>query len=126
MNLRVLLLSIAAVIPLNAQVTYERILNAAKEPQNWLTFGGSYNSQRYSLLTQISPENVKDLEFKWAFPVRSLDSFQTTPLVVDGVLYTVQANDVIALDAKTGRMFWIFRHDIAADAKFCCGKISRG
>jgi len=107
-------------------VTFDRLLHASQEPSNWLTFGGNYNSQRYSLLTQITPANAKDLELKWAFPVRSLDSFQTTPLVVDGVLYTMQANDVIALDAKTGRTFWIYRHDIEPDAKYCCGKISRG
>jgi len=111
---------------LQAQVSFDRILNADKEPQNWLTFGGTYQSQRYSLLSQITTANAKELELKWVFPVRSLDAFQTTPLVVDGVLYTMQADDVVALDAVTGRMFWIYRHPIAADAKHCCGNISRG
>jgi alcohol dehydrogenase (cytochrome c) len=109
-----------------AQISFDRILHASQEPQNWLTYHGTLQGQRYSLLNQINTNNAKDLELKWAFPVRSLDSFQTTPLVVDGVLYTMQANDVIALDASTGRMFWIFRYNVAPDAKPCCGKISRG
>jgi alcohol dehydrogenase (cytochrome c) len=126
MKTRVLLLlaSMAGSIP--AQVSFDRILNANKEPQNWLTYGGTYQSQRYSLLSQITPANARDLELKWVFQARSLDAFETTPLVVDGVLYTLQANDVVALDASTGRMFWVYPHPIPPDARYCCGKISRG
>ena len=51
-------------------------------------------SQRYSQLTQITPANVKDLELKWVFQARWLDYNQATPLVVDGVMYTTQGNDV--------------------------------
>ena len=72
----------------------DRILNAQKEPQNWLTYSGSYLSQRYSQLTQITPANAKDLELKWVFQARWLDYNQATPLVVDGVMYTTQGNDV--------------------------------
>src|SRR3984885_6980500 len=87
---------------LSAQVTFDRILNANKEPQNWLTYSGTLLGQRHSLLTQITPENVKNLEQQWVWQARSLEKFEATPLVVDGVLYTVQApNDVVALDAAT-------------------------
>ena len=61
-------LAAAAVLNLDAQqagVTYERLLKAASEPQNWLTYGGTYMSQRYSGLTQITPSNVGNLESKW-------------------------------------------------------------
>src|SRR5947209_1809175 len=109
----------------SAQVSYNRILNSGKEPQNWLTYGGSYSSQRYSTLDQLNRDNVKNLELKWVFQAKSLDPFQTTPLVVDGVLYTVQGNDVVALDSLTGRMFWIYRYT-PADTGACCGHISRG
>jgi len=109
----------------SAQVSYNRILNSGKEPQNWLTYGGSYSSQRYSTLDQVNRDNVKDLELKWVFQAKSLDPFQTTPLVVDGVMYTVQGNDVVAVDALTGRMFWIYRYT-PADTGACCGHISRG
>ncbi len=66
-------------------------------------------SQRYSTLTQITPANVKNLELQWVFQARSLEKFEATPLVVDGIMYTVQApNDVVALDAVTGRVFWTY------------------
>src|SRR6266581_743490 len=88
---------------LSAQVSFDRLLNADKEPHNWLTYSGSVMSQRYSALGQITPQNVKNLELQWVFQARSLEKFEATPLVVDGVMYTVQApNDVVALDAATG------------------------
>ena len=65
-------------------------------------------SQRYSQLTQITTANVRNLELKWVFQARWLDYNQATPLVVDGVVYTTQGNDVLALDATTGKIFWIF------------------
>jgi alcohol dehydrogenase (cytochrome c) len=109
-----------------AQVSPDRILNAQKEPQNWLTYSGTYMSQRYSQLTQVTPANVKSLELKWVFQARWLDYNQATPLVVDGVLYTTQGNDVLALDATTGKIFWIFPYTPSSDARFCCGRITRG
>lgn len=125
MNARLLLLFTALVGTGSAQVSSNRILNANREPQNWLTYGGSYFSQRYSTLDQINRENVKNLELKWAFQAKWLDPFETTPLVVDGVLYTIQGNDVVALDALTGRMFWIYRYT-PGETTACCGRISRG
>ncbi len=89
------------------QVSFDRILASGSEPQNWLTYSGSTMSQRYSTLNQITPDNVKNLELQWQFQARSLEKFEATPLVVDGILYTVQApNNVVALDAVTGRVFW--------------------
>jgi alcohol dehydrogenase (cytochrome c) len=109
-----------------AQVSPDRILNAQKEPQNWLTYSGGYMSQRHSPLTQITTANVKDLELKWVFQARWLDYNQSTPLVVDGVMYTTQGNDVVALDAATGKIFWIFPYAPSADVRLCCGRITRG
>ena len=73
------------------QVSFDRILAAGNEPQNWLTYSGSTMSQRYTTLSQITPQNVKNLELQWMFQARSLEKFEATPLVVDGILYTVQA-----------------------------------
>jgi alcohol dehydrogenase (cytochrome c) len=116
--------------PAYAQVTSDRILHADREPQNWLTYSGTYKSQRYSPLTQITKNNVKDLELQWVFQVRSLsanDKFEATPLVVDGVMYTVSpSNDVVALDAATGRVFWRYNHNAASTARVCCGRVNRG
>src|SRR5205823_5584424 len=95
------------------QVTFDRILHADREPQNWLTYSGSLFSHRHSLLTQITPSNVKNLELQWVFqtrgPAEPVEKFEATPLVVDGVMYTVLApNHVVALDAATGRMLWMY------------------
>jgi alcohol dehydrogenase (cytochrome c) len=82
MHAVVVFLSLAGSLP--AQVTFERILNASKEPQNWLTYSGTYSSQRYSQLNQMTPANAKDLELKWVFQAKWLDPYETTPLVVNG------------------------------------------
>ncbi|HEV8318927.1 MAG TPA: PQQ-binding-like beta-propeller repeat protein, partial [Vicinamibacterales bacterium] len=108
-------------------VSYERLIRAAREPQNWLTYSGSYLSQRYSPLDQINLSNVKNLEQKWAYQGAVVGPWQATPLVVDGVMYVTQRpNDVVALDARTGRVFWIYQHVPAADHKACCGSNNRG
>ena len=108
-------------------VTPERILNAAREPQNWLTYGGGYASDRYTPLKQITPQNVKNLEHQWVLQGQVLGAWQSTPLVVDGIMYlTERPNDVIALDAKTGRVFWVYRYNNSADQRVCCGANNRG
>jgi len=110
-----------------AQVSPERLLRAADEPRNWLTYSGSYSSQRYTQLGEVTPSNVTDLELKWLFQAQSLQSFSATPLVVDGVMYVTQApNDIVALDAKSGRVFWVY-HYAPAPGRVCCrGLVNRG
>lgn len=108
-------------------VPFERILRAAQEPHNWLTYSGSPMSQRYSTLAEINPANVTNLEQQWVFQARSLEKFEATSLVVDGTMYTVQApNDVVALDAATGRVFWIYSYAPSPQARPCCGRVNRG
>ena len=110
-------------------VTFERIAQAEREPQNWLTYSGNLLGHRHSGLTQITPANVKDLELKWLYPQRSAGRFQATPLVVDGVLYTVQApNDVVALDARTGQFLWIYSYTPPPEAGASAGggRMNRG
>jgi alcohol dehydrogenase (cytochrome c) len=112
---------------LDAQVTWERLLNAAAEPQNWLTHSGTVLGQRYSTLSEITRDNVKNLELKWVFQARSFEKFEATPLVVDGVMYTVQPpNDIVALDAATGRVFWTYNYTPSALSRPCCGRVNRG
>src|SRR5205809_8077164 len=127
-NIRhMLFVDLTATGSLYAQVSNDRILRAAQEPQNWLTHHGNYNSQRYSTLSQIAPDNVKNLELQWLFQARSLEKFEATPLVVDGIMYTVQAlNDVVALDPVTGRVFWIYSYAPSPLSRPCCGRINRG
>src|SRR5216117_2285190 len=119
---------VSLVIPiLRAQVSNDRLLRSADEPRNWMMYSGTYASQRYSTLSQINPSNVKTLEQKWIFQAEALEKFETTPLVVDGIMYITQApSDAVALDAKTGRVFWIYRYYPSRDTKPCCGSVNRG
>ena len=71
---------------LSAQVTFDRVLHADRQPQNWLTYGGNYASQRYSPLTQVTRDNVRRLALKWVWQPKYLDKMEMTPLVADGVL----------------------------------------
>ena len=95
----------------HGQVTPQRLAAAPNEPQNWLTYSGNYSSTRYSPLNQITPANVKNLKLQWVYQSPVAGNWQTTPLVVDGIMYITQRlNDVVALDAATGRAFWIYRY----------------
>jgi alcohol dehydrogenase (cytochrome c) len=110
-----------------AQVTSDRLLRAAEEPQNWISYSGGYASQRHSLLTQITPANVTNLELKWILPNQVFGAWQSSPIVVDGIMYVTQRpNDVLAVDAKTGRVFWQYRYNVSPDARVCCGANNRG
>ena len=110
-----------------AQVSFERLLRADEEPENWLTYSGTYSSNRHSRLDQITPANVDDLELRWVFQARSLEPFQATPLVVDGIMYLVEpTNTVVALDAKLGRVFWTYEYTPSLEARPCCGAVNRG
>ena len=127
----ILVLLGAASVAAQRPVTFERLVQASKEPQNWLTYSGTYMSQRHSELTQIAPENAKNLETAWIFQLNSREPtntrFEVTPVVVDGVMYMVQPpNDVIALDATNGRVFWTYSYNPSPQSRPCCGRVNRG
>src|SRR5205085_11309206 len=105
----------------------DRLRAAAREPQNWLTYNGSYASTHHSRLEEIRPDNVARLDLKWVWQANSLEKLETTPLVVDGVMYlTDPPNDVLALDARTGRVFWRYHYSMAEGVAPCCGRVNRG
>jgi alcohol dehydrogenase (cytochrome c) len=120
----------AATLTLYSQgqpVTYERLLKADQEPGNWLMYSGSYNGWRYSRLNQITAQNVKNLRVKWLFQGRHTEKFETTPLVVDGIMYlTRPENAIYALDALTGRQLWMYEHRNPQRTFNCCGRNNRG
>jgi len=129
MRRRLLALALAlAAVPIYAQVSYDRLGNAAKEPHNWLMYSGTYSSHRYSSLSQIDQNNVNNLELKWVFQSQAPYNFQATPLVVDGIMYLTQPpNDVVALDAKNGRVFWVYQYTPLPSVRACCsGPVNRG
>jgi alcohol dehydrogenase (cytochrome c) len=108
-------------------ITPQDISDGLKDPGRWLTVGGDYNGQRHSPLTQITPANVNRLAAQWTFQTGTLGSFQTTPLVVDGVLYvTGFNNNAWAIDARSGRQIWRYRREIPTDLHNCCGAVNRG
>jgi alcohol dehydrogenase (cytochrome c) len=98
-----------------------------RDGSRWLTFGGSYTNQRHSLLTQITPANVKGLVPQWTFQTGTLGNFETTPLFRDNVLYVTGPQNVAwALDARTGRQIWRYRRELPTDLTACCGLVNRG
>jgi alcohol dehydrogenase (cytochrome c) len=121
--------------PVAKDVTYERILDARSEPQNWLTYYGAYDGQRYSPLDQINTENVKQLTPAWVFQCGSVGlhsgastySFEAAPIVVDGIMFVSGWDGwVWALDARTGALLWQYRHASPFDVSLCCGNVNRG
>jgi alcohol dehydrogenase (cytochrome c) len=121
--------------PVAQDVTYERILRARAEPQNWLTYYGAYDGQRYSPLDQINTENVGRLTPAWAFQFgasgfhagQSTYAFEAAPIVVDGVMYIAGWDGwVWAVEARTGRQLWQYKHAIPFDVSLCCGNVNRG
>ena len=89
-----------------AAVNKDRILNAAKEPGSWLTVGGDYDEQRFSLLDQLNETNVSKLGLAWYSDIDTERGQESTPVVVDGVMYVTGAQQICALDARTGRSIW--------------------
>ena len=111
-----------------AQVGSDRLDRAVEEPRNWLTYSGNYFSDRHSPLDQITPANIRNLERQWVYQSSAFGlSWEATPLVVDGIMYVTQRpNDIVALDARTGRVFWIYSYPTPADHGACCGANNRG
>ncbi|MCU1629694.1 MAG: alcohol dehydrogenase [Pseudonocardia sp.] len=121
--------------PVVRDVTYERILDARSEPENWLTYYGAYDGQRYSPLDQINTENVKRIGPAWIFQAgttgmiagASTYSFEAAPIVVNGIMFLSGWDGwVWALDARTGKEIWRYKHATPFDVSLCCGNVNRG
>lgn len=115
------------ITPAFQPVTWERLKNAKAEPQNWLTYSGSMSSQRYSELTSINSQNIDLLELKWSYQIPEIDRAETVPLVVDGIMFITEApSNLTAVDARTGRVYWRYEHELPEDLRICCGRNNRG
>ena len=94
---------------------------------NWPSYNGDYTGRRFSSLTQITPQNVAQLQAQWVFHSRSPGILEVTPVVVNGVMYVTASNDAYALNAQTGQILWHYSRPISSglidDAS---GHISRG
>jgi len=124
--------TLLAALPVLAQeegrITFERILKGSEgEPGNWLTYSGNYAGHRYSPLSQINETNVTRLRPAWSYQVNSLQRFETTPIVDNGVMYISEPpSNVTAIDIRTGRPLWRYRRVLGDGIRVCCGQVNRG
>ena len=115
------------ITPAFSPVTWERLVNAESEPENWMMYSGTLDSQRYSRLNQINTGNVTELEMKWSYQIPVIDRAETVPTVVDGVMFITEApSNLTAVDARTGRVYWRYDHELPEDLRICCGRNNRG
>jgi PQQ-dependent dehydrogenase (methanol/ethanol family) len=108
---RAVLLAVVLATPISAwAIDPSRIESADKNPNDWLTYHGSYRSWHYSQLDQINVDTIKHLKVAWTHsPGKSTRGLQSFPLVADGILYyTGSYSRVWALDGATGEPLWSF------------------
>ena len=112
-----------------ADVDTARILAASETPQEWLTYGGNYDETRHSPLQKVNVETVERLGVAWTYDLRTARGVESTPIVVDGVMYVTSAWSVVyALDAATGEELWVHEPDVdkAVGVNACCDVVNRG
>src|SRR5262245_54144494 len=137
------LLTATALTPLcAADMTYERALNVAREPQNWLLHHGNYEGHRFSGLNEISIDTVKNLRLAFSVALGGLEgagtrykhgNLEATPIVEDGVMYVTDGwGTVYAIDVSNGKKgTFKWRMDPKTDKAWagdvaCCGVNNRG
>jgi alcohol dehydrogenase (cytochrome c) len=99
----------------------------AQDSGNWLTYSGNTLGWRHSQLDQVNTSNVRNLSPQWVFQIGDLGKFETTPIVVNGLIYGTGQNDrAFALDARTGKAIWRYARTLPQDIKACCGNVNRG
>jgi PQQ-dependent dehydrogenase (methanol/ethanol family) len=108
-------------------VTQDMLSRAAGDGNNFLHTNGNYDQTRYYPNRQINTANVGNLRPAWVFQTEVVDSMETTPIVVNGVMYVTTAfNHVYALDARTGEQIWHHKHNMGPITTYCCGPNNRG
>jgi alcohol dehydrogenase (cytochrome c) len=108
-------------------VTQEQLNTADKNSKNFLLTNGNYAQTRFHPAGQISRGNVKNLHVAWIFQTDVKESLETSPIVVDGVMYvTTSFSHVYALNAKTGEEIWHYKHKMGPITTYCCGPNNRG
>jgi PQQ-dependent dehydrogenase (methanol/ethanol family) len=108
-------------------ISQDALNAAAGDPKNWIHANGSYDQTRYYPGSQINSGNVAKLGPKFVFQTAVLESMETAPIVVNGVMFlTTSFNHVYAIDATTGQEFWHYKHKMGPITTFCCGPNNRG
>ena len=112
---------------MNAREADAAIRRAMADSGSWPSYGRDYTNRRFSPLRQITPANAGRLTLAWKYETGIHNSFETSPLVVDGVMYfSTPLNHVVALDAATGQKKWEYVHEYDGPTVHCCGPVSRG
>lgn len=112
-----------------ADVNESRIINADREPGNWMTYGRTYGEQRFSPLNQINDQNVSQLGLAWFYDLDTNRGQEATPIVVDGGMYFTSAwSRVFAFDAATGKLLWSYDPKVPGNwaVNACCDVVNRG
>jgi PQQ-dependent dehydrogenase (methanol/ethanol family) len=108
-------------------VTQDMLDRAHSDGNNFLHTNGNYDQTRYYPNRQINVSNVNRLRPAWIFQTEVVETMETTPIVVNGVMYATTAfNHVYALNAKTGEQIWHYKHKMGLVTTFCCGPNNRG
>jgi alcohol dehydrogenase (cytochrome c) len=114
-------------VPRQLNVSQDQLVNAGGDPRNWLHTQGNYAQTRYYPGAQINTTNVAKLRPAFVFQTEVVESMETAPIVVDGVMYlTTSYNHVYAIDAATGKEYWHYKHKMGPVTTFCCGPNNRG
>jgi alcohol dehydrogenase (cytochrome c) len=110
-----------------ANVTQEMLNNAGSDGKNFLATNGDYGQRRFYPAKQINTKNVKDLHVAWIFQTDVRESMETSPIVVNGVMYVTTSFDhLYALNAQTGEQLWHYKHEMGPITVYCCGPNNRG
>ena len=108
-------------------VTQDMLTRAGGDGNNFLHTNGNYAQTRYYPNRQINVDNVRKLRPAWIFQTEIVETMETTPIVVNGIMYVTTAfNHVYALDARTGKEIWHYKHDMGPITTYCCGPNNRG
>ena len=110
-----------------ANVTQQMLNGAGGDSKNFLATNGDYNQRRFYPGKQINTKNVKDLRVAWIFQTDVRESTETSPIIVNGVMYVTTSFDhLYALNAQTGEQLWHYKHDMGPITVYCCGPNNRG
>jgi quinohemoprotein ethanol dehydrogenase len=112
-----------------ANVDGARITAADREPGNWMSHGRDYGERRFSPLKEINDQNISSLGLAWHYDLDTYRGQESTPIVVDGVMYVTSAwSKVFALDAATGAPLWSYDPKVNPEwaVNACCDVVNRG
>jgi PQQ-dependent dehydrogenase (methanol/ethanol family) len=108
-------------------VSQSMLNSAAKDSKNFLATNGNYDQTRFHPADEITTKNVKGLHVAWIFQTDVRESMETSPIVVNGVMYVTTSFDhLYALNAQTGEQLWHYKHDMGPITVYCCGPNNRG